>query len=248
MLTHLVLNDMVKVKGQISDIALCINDKDPRISGLANLFFNELAKKGNALYNVLPDIISRLCDTELGIEEQHFRTIIGYIFSLIQKDKQQENLVEKLCHRLQATITTRQWRDIAYCLSLLQFNERCVRKLSENFACYADKLHEPEVYEFFLGILASAQKVVKLDAKALIEELEGRMLESHEKGVEDENVINKAAHAKLKFKKSRPAGEKRRARRLRESSSEDEEEDNRSQLHPAHRYNKGIPLRRSSRR
>lgn len=47
------------------------------ISGLANLFFNELARKGNALYNVLPDIISRLSDTELGIEEHSFRTIIG---------------------------------------------------------------------------------------------------------------------------------------------------------------------------
>lgn len=32
-LTHLILNDMVKVKGQISDIALCITDDDPRISG-----------------------------------------------------------------------------------------------------------------------------------------------------------------------------------------------------------------------
>lgn len=32
-LTHLILNDMVKVKGQISDIALCMNDDDPRISG-----------------------------------------------------------------------------------------------------------------------------------------------------------------------------------------------------------------------
>nr|XP_053639720.1 condensin complex subunit 1-like [Cherax quadricarinatus] len=35
-LTHLVLNDMVKVKGLISDIALCINDEDPRISGMQN--------------------------------------------------------------------------------------------------------------------------------------------------------------------------------------------------------------------
>ena len=33
-LTHLILNDMVKVKGQISDIALCIIDPDQRISGL----------------------------------------------------------------------------------------------------------------------------------------------------------------------------------------------------------------------
>nr|XP_045604996.1 condensin complex subunit 1-like [Procambarus clarkii] len=247
-LTHLVLNDMVKVKGLISDIALCINDKDPRISGLANLFFNELARKGNALYNVLPDIMSRLSDAELGIEEQHFRTIVGHIFSLIQKDKQQENLVEKLCHRFQATINTRQWRDIAYCLSLLQFNEKSTRKLSENFSCYSDKMHEPEVYDFFLGILANAQKTAKPESKALIEELEGRIQESHDKGVEDENVINKAASAKSKFKKPRyPAQSAKIRRKPKESSSEEEEEDVRNQLHPAHRNNKENNVRRSVR-
>ncbi len=34
-LTHLILNDMVKVKGQISEMAVCIEDKDQRISDLA---------------------------------------------------------------------------------------------------------------------------------------------------------------------------------------------------------------------
>ncbi|XP_047488430.1 condensin complex subunit 1-like isoform X2 [Penaeus chinensis] len=258
-LTHLILNDMVKVKGQISDIALCITDDDPRISGLAKLFFSELARKGNALYNVLPDIISRLSDTELGIEEKRYRTIIGHILNLVQKDKQLETLVEKLCHRFQATVTTRQWRDISYCLSLFSYNEKSIRKLSENFSCYADKLFEPEVYEFFLGILASARKLVKPEMKVLIEELESRMQESHEKGVEDENVLNKAASAKTKAKnvKNSEKGAKGRirGRRRKESSSEDEEkteeeeeedegeeeeeaEETRSQLHPAHRQNK----------
>lgn len=38
-LTYLILNDMVKVKGQIADIALCITDEEPRISGkMASLF------------------------------------------------------------------------------------------------------------------------------------------------------------------------------------------------------------------
>ena len=32
-LTHLILNDMVKVKGQISYIALCIVDKEEKIAG-----------------------------------------------------------------------------------------------------------------------------------------------------------------------------------------------------------------------
>merc|ERR1711962_1180075 len=52
-LTHLILNDMIKVKGQISDMAFCIVDSISKIAGLAKLFFAELSKKGNTLYNVM---------------------------------------------------------------------------------------------------------------------------------------------------------------------------------------------------
>ena len=44
-LTHLILNDMVKVKGQISELATCVVDDDSRIAGLSKLFFHELSKK-----------------------------------------------------------------------------------------------------------------------------------------------------------------------------------------------------------
>ena len=45
-LSHSILNEMVKVKGYISEIALCIEDTDERISDLAKLFFNEFNNKG----------------------------------------------------------------------------------------------------------------------------------------------------------------------------------------------------------
>ena len=44
-LSHLILNDMVKVKGQISEMATCIIDEDEKIQGLAKVFFMELSKK-----------------------------------------------------------------------------------------------------------------------------------------------------------------------------------------------------------
>ncbi|KAI0222051.1 Condensin complex subunit 1 [Lamellibrachia satsuma] len=102
-LTHLILNDMVKVKGQISELATCIIDDDVRIASLAKLFFNELSKKGNAIYNIMADIISRLSDPDVGVAEEDFRIIMRFLFSFIQKDKQCESLVEKLCHRFRAT-------------------------------------------------------------------------------------------------------------------------------------------------
>ena len=51
-LTHLILNDMVKVRAQVSDIAMCLEDEEPRMQDLARMFFNELAHKGtnNPIY------------------------------------------------------------------------------------------------------------------------------------------------------------------------------------------------------
>jgi hypothetical protein len=54
-LTHLILNGMIKVKGQLGEMAKCLEDKEPRIVDLAKLFFTELSTKDNAIYNNLPD-------------------------------------------------------------------------------------------------------------------------------------------------------------------------------------------------
>ena len=70
---------MFQVRGQISDMALCIVDEISKISNLAKLFFTELARKGNALYNIMPDIISGLSDTKVGVQEDKFREIMKYI-------------------------------------------------------------------------------------------------------------------------------------------------------------------------
>ena len=54
-LTHLILNGMIKVKGQLGEMAKCLEDPEPRISDLAKLFFTELSTRENAIYNNLPD-------------------------------------------------------------------------------------------------------------------------------------------------------------------------------------------------
>lgn len=60
-LSHLILNDMIKVKGQISEIAISLVDENEAIRNMAKLFFNELSKKGNnPIYNMLPDAIGQL--------------------------------------------------------------------------------------------------------------------------------------------------------------------------------------------
>lgn len=60
-LTHLILNDMIKVKGQVSHVVMCLNDKCEQVRDLANLFFNKLAERSNnPVYNLLGDIIATL--------------------------------------------------------------------------------------------------------------------------------------------------------------------------------------------
>ncbi len=60
-LTHLILNDMIKVKGQVTHIVMCLNDECEKIRSLASLFFLELAKRSNnPVYNLLGDIIGQL--------------------------------------------------------------------------------------------------------------------------------------------------------------------------------------------
>lgn len=44
-MTHLILKDMVKVKGQVSEMAVLLVDPEPQIAALARNFFNELSHK-----------------------------------------------------------------------------------------------------------------------------------------------------------------------------------------------------------
>ena len=44
-LTHLILNDMIKIRGQISIMAVCLEDVNANIVELAKVFFYELSKK-----------------------------------------------------------------------------------------------------------------------------------------------------------------------------------------------------------
>lgn len=76
------------------------------------------------------------------------------MFSVPLQKREAESIVEKLCQRFQAAPEPRQWRDIAFCLSLLPFNsELAVKKLVEGLPFYQDKLHEETVYKRFQEIL-----------------------------------------------------------------------------------------------
>ncbi|XP_069346603.1 condensin complex subunit 1 [Eulemur rufifrons] len=183
-MTHLILKDMVKVKGQVSEMAVLLIDPEPQIAALAKNFFNELSHKGNAIYNLLPDIISRLSDPEAGVEEVPFHTIMRQLLSYITKDKQTESLVEKLCQRFRTARTERQLRDLAYCVSQLPLTERGLRKMLDNFDCFGDKLSDESIFSTFLLAVGKLRRGAKPEGKAIIDEFEQKLRAFHTRGLD----------------------------------------------------------------
>ncbi|NWV34162.1 CND1 protein, partial [Grantiella picta] len=211
-MTHLILKDMVKVKGQVSEMATLLIDPEEEIVGVAQNFFAELANKGNAVYNLLPDIISHLSDPNRGIEEESFHTIMRHLFSYITKDKQTESLVEKLCQRFRTARTERQYRDLSHCLTLLPVSERGLHKLQDNFDCFADKLQDPAVYNCFQTVLARFRRAgIKPETKAVAEELEQRLSASHNRGLDSTEICQEGSRTPMPVPaKRKPIGSSRR--------------------------------------
>ncbi|KAL7024546.1 hypothetical protein ACKWTF_013099 [Chironomus riparius] len=176
-LSHLISHEMILIKGQISDLAMCLVDKDDEIRTSTEVFFKEIAHKSNILYNVLPDIISRLGDPNLNLEEGKYQVIMRYIIGLISKDRQIESLVDKLCYRFKMTEQERQWRDIAFCLSLLSYTEKTIKKLIENIGFFKDKVQIQEVYDLFRYIITSTLKLAKPELKAVVQDFELKLEE-----------------------------------------------------------------------
>ncbi|KAF9479751.1 hypothetical protein BDN70DRAFT_833871 [Pholiota conissans] len=205
-LTHLILNGMIKVKGQLGEMAKCLEDPEPRIQDLAKLFFDELSTKENAIYNNLPDVISHLSIGEHAVDEETFEKTLRFIFKYIEKEKQAESVVEKLCQRFRLSEDPRQWRDIAFCLSLLPFkSERSVKKLIEGLQFYRDKLHEPKVFEKFTEILTKARANKSKDKPDTeLNEFE-QILEEHKTQGQEDQALEKRVEGKKAAAKKRAA-------------------------------------------
>ena len=91
-LTFLILAGQVKVKGQLGEMAKCLEDSDKRIADLSRMFFTELATKDNAVYNQFVDMFSVL-SAEKDLEEDALKRIIKFLASFVEKVR---SLLDKL--------------------------------------------------------------------------------------------------------------------------------------------------------
>lgn len=143
-LTFLILAGQVKVKGQLGEMAKCLEDADRKISDLSRMFFTELATKDNAVYNQFVDMFSIL--TQPGpvqggvLEEDALKRILKFLCGFVEKDRHARNLAEKLGARLGRCENERQWNDTAFALGLLAFgkSEEIERRVKEGYRVVTD--------------------------------------------------------------------------------------------------------------
>jgi len=199
-LTHLILNDMVKVKGQVCEIALCLRDDEVRIRDMARLLFHELSKRSNnPIYNLIPEIVSRL--SSMSVKKDDFRYILSFLLNFIKKEKQTEMIVDKLCHRFPICTSISQKANISYCLAHVKCNEKCIKILNDNFNLYKDALFDEDVLKNFTSIVSKTKKFAKPEMKQYLEEWESKLLKQSEMGLENEEAGQKAVKAKKRAAK-----------------------------------------------
>ncbi|KAH7118909.1 armadillo-type protein [Dendryphion nanum] len=127
-LTFLILAGQVKVKGQLGEMAKCLEDSDRKIADMARMFFTELATKDNAVYNQFVDMFSVL-SADSGLNEDAFKRIVKFLAGFIEKDRHAKQLSSKIAARLPKAENERQWNDAAYVLGLLQHKDEEIQKV-----------------------------------------------------------------------------------------------------------------------
>ncbi|CAD6228059.1 GSCOCG00006332001-RA-CDS [Cotesia congregata] len=172
-LSSLVKREMIRAKGQMSEMALCIIDQDEQIRNDAQLLFKELSKKPNVLCNILPDILSKFSSAdEEKISEEDSQTIFKFIFSLFSKEREMESVLDKICFRFKDVTTERQSRILTYCLSLLQLNKKGIAHLTRNLSLFKDKLQNKHVYLALREVIEQAKKKADVREACVILEQE----------------------------------------------------------------------------
>ena len=105
----------------------------------------------------------------------------------------------KLCQRFAESMEPQAWRDIAYCLTQLPYNSRCVAKIIENFALYKMQVQDDLVFECFTVIATKARKTnAKADSgvKESIEEWYTKIDRLHQGLPEEvEQIVDEANQA-----------------------------------------------------
>ena len=153
-ISHLVLNEILKMKGQMVNILKCYLDLELR--GMVSVFIEELdQKEASAIYNMIPDSISNLLKTNITHDE--FKIIADMIFDYIKKDKH-ANLTEKFSSKFKDEGKD-ECLNLGYCLTKLTINEKAMKKLLDNVSWWQTKVLEDSLLSsYFMEISTKCRR------------------------------------------------------------------------------------------
>ena len=168
-ISHLVLNDMLKMKGLMANILRCYLDKDLR--GVVSVFIEELNQKNDKdIFNMITDSLSNLLKMKLTHIE--FRAIADMIFAYITKERQGEGLSDKISAKFKDS-SKEECLHLGYCLTKLIINEKALRKLLDNVSWWQNKLLDDNNLQAYFGEIATkCRKSWKSENKSIIDEFE----------------------------------------------------------------------------
>ena len=161
-ISHLVLNDMLKMKGEVVDICMLLDHKDPSIRTHVQTFFNEINNKGNnVIYNIIPKALARLSNEFKSLEYSKFKTIAVTLLKYVDKEKHIEGLMDKLFVKLRNSTDNLEWRNNTFVLSELNFNsEKILSKFLQSYSEIRDKNDDlPEVKENLAKIFSKLERI-----------------------------------------------------------------------------------------
>lgn len=176
-ISHLALNDVIKIKGEVVDICLLLEENDVKTKDLVKLFFHEMDKKGdNYIYNMIPQALTRISNDYTSLEYEKFKSVVKILLSYIKKDKQTEGLIEKLVGKLKDNTHIEEWRCTTYCLSLLNFSEKTITLFIEMFSTLKEQLLDDAIIkDNFVNLFSKYRRSAACNP-AMIEEIEKRFL------------------------------------------------------------------------
>lgn len=236
-ITHLILNDMLKIRGEIVDICMLLEDPDEQIREQVKLFLHELHNKGQEIiYNLFPNAIQRLSNEFADMDIQKFQNIAKHLIEYISKDKQIEYIIVMLCNKLKKSDDSNynqqiEWRNSSFCLTQINFNERLLQKLIDQYESWKERMidHEPTTQNFQLIVTNLKKQNQSREFKVKVDEFESKVLLHREN--EDQVQLNGEANEDQEDKENndanqveRPEPARRRAARLSRGDDDDDVE------------------------
>ncbi|KFD69582.1 hypothetical protein M514_01947 [Trichuris suis] len=155
--SHLILQDRIKPRIFIADMAICCMDDNPDVANMAKAFFRQYAEK-EPIYSAITFIVERFSEDGSTVDLEKFKSIMTWLFSLVCRDFQLERLVERFCQLFSGIQSLKHLEYLSCSLTLLKYNDKMVRKLLENMRSYQSKLGEKTVYENFVKLATVAAK------------------------------------------------------------------------------------------